>query len=114
MITQKGDALLGYTLNEWSKLEERILELSRKSDIMRRFRRSFIGNSQECSFDKQGRVLIPPTLRESAHLEKEIVLLGDLDHFEIWNKENWEQEEQAVQNQMQSVEVRNEFAQIGL
>lgn len=114
MITQKGDALLGFTFNEWSQLEERILELSRKSDIMRRFRRSFIGNAQECTFDKQGRVLIPPTLRESAHLEKEIVLVGDLDHFEIWRKDKWDQEDQALKTDLQSVEVRNEIAQLGL
>ncbi|MBI5062796.1 MAG: division/cell wall cluster transcriptional repressor MraZ [Desulfatitalea sp.] len=114
MITQKDNALYGYTLSEWSKLEERILELSKKSDIMRRFRRSFVGKAQECPFDKQGRVLIPPTLREGAHLEKEIVLVGDLDHFEIWRKDNWELENKALENDMQSVEVRNEIAQLGL
>jgi MraZ protein len=114
MITQKGDTLLGFTFNEWSQLEERILELSKKSDIMRRFRRSFIGNAQECTFDKQGRVLIPPTLRESAHLEKEIVLVGDLDHFEIWSKDKWNQEDQTLKNDIQSPEVRNELAQLGL
>ncbi len=113
VLTRKSNIINGYSLNEWNILEQRLLEMSKKSDAMRRIRRSFIGNAHECPFDKQGRVLIPPMLREAANLEKEIVLVGDLDHFEIWRKDTWEQEQQTVQN-MQDPEVLNEIAQLGL
>ena len=113
-LTRMDNIIYGYSLNEWSKVEGRILEMTTKSANIRRFRRSFIGNAQDCQFDKQGRVLIPPMLRDAAKLEKEIVLVGDLDHFEIWRKDNWDLEEQALLNDMQSVEVRNEIAQLGI
>jgi MraZ protein len=104
----------GYTLSEWTKVEERILSKSNTSDIVRRFRTIFVGSAQECTFDKQGRVLIPPALREFASLDKEIILVGDLNHFEIWSKENWALANKAMADDMQKVEVRNEIAQLGI
>ena len=39
--------------------------------------------------DKSGRVLIPVPLRNHAKLDKEILLVGQLNKFEIWNSEIW-------------------------
>ncbi|MCK7506151.1 MAG: division/cell wall cluster transcriptional repressor MraZ [Desulfobacterales bacterium] len=85
MVSRMDNCLLAYPFAEWHKLEERILQLAEKSDIMRRFRRMFIGGAFECLCDKQDRILIPPTLRQYAGLNKDIVLVGVLDHFEIWS-----------------------------
>ncbi|MFZ1986438.1 MAG: division/cell wall cluster transcriptional repressor MraZ [Desulfatitalea sp.] len=114
MLTQWDKSVYGYTLSEWSKVEERILSMSDKSDTVRRFRRFFVGSAQECPFDRQGRVLIPPALRKYASLDKEIVLVGDLNHFEIWSKDNWELANKAIEDDMQKLEVRNEIAQLGI
>ncbi len=114
MITRMDKGLVAYAQNEWSKIENRILALAEKSEAMRRFRRVFIGNAHECPCDKQGRVLIPPSLRSYAELEKEIVLVGVLDHFEIWSQENWDKENEAMELDLQQVEVRTEIAKLGL
>lgn len=114
MITRMDKSLFAYALDEWSKIEDRILSLAEKSDAMRRFRRVFIGGAFECSCDKQARVLIPPSLREYAQLEKEIVLVGVLDHFEIWARDHWEAENQLMEQDMQREEVRNEISRLGL
>lgn len=114
MITRMDNSLFAYTLNEWSKVENRILALAEKSDYMRRFRRVFVGGAFECNCDKQGRVLIPPTLRNYAKLEKEIVLVGVLEHFEIWSKENWENENEAMEKDLLKEDVRNEISRLGL
>ena len=114
MITRMDGGLVVYTLNEWGKIENRILALAEKSDAMRRFRRVFVGGAFECSYDKQGRVLVPPSLREYAKLEKEIILVGVLDHFEVWAHDNWEKENQRMEIDMQNEEVRNEISRLGL
>jgi MraZ protein len=81
---------------------------------MRRFRRVFVGGAFDCPCDKQDRILIPPTLRKYGALDKEIVMVGVLDHFEIWSRENWEQENMTMDEDMQKEEVRNEIAKLGL
>jgi MraZ protein len=114
MISTMDGALTCYTLEEWRKIEERVLNLSSKSENMRRFRRIFIGGAHECLLDKQGRILIPPSLRQQAGLEKEVVLVGVLDHFEVWAKENWAQEDQKLKKDLKSEDLRNEVAELGL
>jgi MraZ protein len=114
MITRMDGGLFAYALDEWGRIEKKILDLAEKSDAMRRFRRVFVGGAFECGCDKQGRVLIPPTLRDYANLEKEIIIVGALDHFEIWSKDNWEKENQLMESDMQKEEVRNEISRLGL
>jgi len=114
MITRMDQCLYAYSVNEWSKILDRIMDLAEKSDHMRRFRRVFVGGAFECNCDKQNRVLIPPTLRDYAALAKEIVLVGVLDHFEVWSKDNWEKENETMENDMLKEEVRNEISRLGL
>jgi len=114
MVSKIDEALVAYTFEEWDKLEERILNLAAKSENMRRFRRFFIGGAFECLCDRQGRILIPQSLRQYAGLEKEIVLVGVLDHFEIWSKKNWEKEEEAFRKDIKNEDMRNEVAALGL
>ena len=114
MISRMDSGLVAYTHTEWRKIETRILSLAEKSDNMRRFRRVFIGGAFECPCDKQGRILIPPMLRQYAELSREIVLVGVLDHFEIWSREKWEKENLHMEKDMKKEEVRNEIAKLGL
>lgn len=114
MITRMDQCLYAYTLSGWGKVEERIMAQAEKSDHMRRFRRVFVGGAFECVCDKQGRVLVPPILRDYAGFEKEIVLVGVLDHFEIWSREKWDQENSLMESSMQQEEVRNEISKLGL
>ena len=79
MITCMDSCLFAYTHDQWGKLEQRILHLPEKSEAMRRFQRVFIGGAHDCRCDAQGRVLIPPFLKQYSGLEKEIVLVGVLD-----------------------------------
>jgi MraZ protein len=114
MVSRMDKGLVAFTLKEWEKIESRILALAEKSENMRRFRRVFIGGAFECNCDKQDRILIPPTLREYAGLGKEIVLVGVLDHFEIWSRENWDKENTAMEKDIKREDVRNEIAKLGI
>lgn len=114
IVSKMDGALFCYTFEEWHKIEQRILNLAEKSDNMRRFRRVFIGGAFECPLDKQGRILIPPSLRQYSELSKEVVLVGVLDHFEIWARENWLQEDGKFQSDLKNGDMRNEVAALGL
>ncbi len=114
MISRMDRCLVAFPMSSWIRLEERILKLAEKSEVMRRFRRVFIGGAHECLCDKQDRLLIPPSLRQYAGLNKEIVLVGVLDHFEIWSRENYENEELMLANDLKDPEARNEIAKLGI
>ena len=114
IVTRLDKALFAYTFDQWSKIESRVLSMAETSEYMRRFRRVFIGGASDCNCDKQGRILIPPVLRQYAELEKEIVLVGQIVHFEIWSKENYELEVVQMEKDMKKEAVSNEIAKLGL
>ncbi len=114
MVTQLDGCLKAYTLDEWSRVEHRILNMPIKNESMRRFRRVFIGDAASCPCDKQGRVLIPPALRQYVEIERDIALVGVLDHFEIWARHHWDQQHTALEEDMKQEDVRNEIAKLGL
>ncbi len=114
MVSRMDGCLVAYAIEEWRRIETRILQMAQKSEKMRRFRRVFIGGAFECASDKQERILIPPLLREYAGLQKDVVLVGVLDHFEIWSREKWEKENLNLEKDMKQEEVRNEIASLGL
>ena len=114
MVSRMDGCLVAYPMEEWRRIETRIQQLAQKSASMRRFRRVFIGGAFDCTCDKQERILIPSLLREYACLQKDIVLVGVLDHFEIWSREKWDQENFNLEEDLKQEEVRNEIAGLGL
>ena len=112
VISNKDGCLYAYSFSEWEKVEHKIL--SAKTNTMADFRRFFLGNSCECRCDKQGRILIPKNLREYANLEKDIVLVGNLDRFEIWDKIQWTKINKVIEEKLKNEEVRAEIASFGL
>jgi len=114
VISRMDGTLYAYTLEEWKRVENKILSLAEKSESMRRFRRIFIGGAFECFCDKQDRILVPPALRQYARLEKDIVLVGALDHFEIWSVESWNVEIDQLEKDSKKEDVRNEIAKLGI
>ena len=111
-ISNMNDCIYAYTSSEWEKVENRIL--SAKSANMAGLRRFFLGNSCECLCDKQDRILIPQSLREYAGLKKEIILVGNLERFEIWDRERWETAEKRMEEELNNKEVMEDIASLGL
>lgn len=81
--------LLLYPLNEWEDVEAKLLKLSSMNPHERRVQRLLLGHASECKLDNAGRTLIAPTLRSHAKLKKNIMLVGQLNKFEIWDEEVW-------------------------
>lgn len=112
MVSNKDDCLYAYSFSEWEKVENKIL--STKTNAMADFRRFFLGNSCECMCDRQDRILIPKSLRKYANLEKEIVLVGNLDRFEIWDRNQWDKINKEMELKLKKEEVKEEIASLGL
>lgn len=83
------NALHGYTLESWQRLESRIERLSPLEASVQAFQRFYISGGQVVELDSQGRVLVPAGLRKFAGLEADVVVVGLGDKFEIWSAEVW-------------------------
>ena len=114
MVSRRDYCVVAYTMEKWRQLETKISSLPKSSAFMRRFKRIFIGGAAKCTCDKQDRILIPSPLRNYAELDKDIVLVGALDCFEIWSRENWDKEALSLEDDMQNEEVRKEIEELGI
>lgn len=84
------NCLCAYPIDEWNKLIEKVKGMPQTSDAVKYYRRRVIGSAVECEIDRQGRVLIPSALRMDAHLNDEVVLVGQGHKIEIWDKKEYE------------------------
>jgi MraZ protein len=82
-----------YPLPAWEKLEIKLSELSAFKKLSVKIKRFLIGYATECEMDAQGRLLLPEKLRKFANLDKKVVLVGNLNRFEVWNEDAWNKEE---------------------
>ncbi|MCF0121839.1 MAG: division/cell wall cluster transcriptional repressor MraZ [Lachnospiraceae bacterium] len=90
VLTKGLDGCLSlYPQNEWRIFEKKLRDLPLISRNARIFTRFFVASATPCTFDKQGRILIPEILREYANLEKNVVLTGNINRIEIWSKRKW-------------------------
>lgn len=97
MVTNHLNCLWAFAKDDWRSIEEKAASLSLMDGAVNTYRRYFISGAQECPI-KQGRITIPPDLREIAGLDKEVVLVGELKLFEIWDRQSWEEEFQRARS----------------
>lgn len=94
-IDIKQPCLLLYPLPEWEEIEQKLSRLSSMNPAERRLQRLLLGYAMEGEMDKNGRFLLSAPLRQHANLGKDIMLVGQLNKFEIWSTEAWNQQVQA-------------------
>ncbi|TCJ97884.1 MraZ protein [Volucribacter psittacicida] len=82
--------LLLYPLNEWLDVEKKLLALSNFNPTERSIQRVMLGHATECELDSAGRILLSAPLRQRVKLEKSIMLVGQLNKFEIWSELEWQ------------------------
>lgn len=73
----------------WLQLEERLRAKPQFDQRVMRFQNFYVASAHECVLDKQGRILLPPTLREYAGLTRDVVFTSALEKFRIWDREQW-------------------------
>ncbi len=91
-VVTKGldGCLFVYDEKEWAAFEEKLKSLPITNKDARAFVRFFLAGAACVEVDKQGRILLPGSLREFAGLAKDVVLIGVGSRIEVWSKERWE------------------------
>lgn len=112
IITNLDRCLVAYPYEEWRSVEEKIGSLSMIKKEVKAFQRLFISGATECPIDKLGRVLLPPTLRNYASLERDVVLAGMGKMVEIWSRERWVEEIKRAEENFEG--IRETLASLGI
>jgi MraZ protein len=98
VITRGIDRCLAvFPMVEWEQLAQQVSDLPMTDRRARAFRRLLFANASDVFPDKQGRVLIPPRLREYANLDGEVVIAGLNTYIEVWSTEAWDEEREQVE-----------------
>jgi MraZ protein len=79
-----------YPMRAWEDLEAKIAAMPQFEPNVVAFRRMYLSAAVECELDKQGRILVPPSLREHGELDKEVVWAGMGRTAELWSRERWQ------------------------
>ena len=112
IITNFDQCLWAYPVPEWAELEKKVGALPQFMDEVKALQRVFISAATECPIDKQGRILIPPSLREYAAIDREVVVVGMTRRFELWARERWDVVFTSAQQRLEGLGAK--LADLGL
>jgi len=92
-VITKGQerCLYVFPMEQWGHEVERVRSLPRTNRRNRNFARAFFAGAAEVTPDRNGRIAIPPGLREYAELDKDVAVVGVAERIEIWSVPVWEQ-----------------------
>ena len=104
VTVDKDRCLLVYPQHEWEVIEEKLASLPSQHKQSRLLQRLMIGHATETDLDSQGRIMLPPILRDYAGLDKKCVLIGQGKKFEIWDDASWTENQQVWLDEAESDE----------
>jgi MraZ protein len=90
VVTLLDQCLAAYSPGEWARLEAQLAALPAFSKPVKALTRLLASRAADCEIDVQGRILLPPSLRQAAGLGRDAVVVGVLNRFEVWSPESWD------------------------
>lgn len=112
-ITRGFDrCLMGFTHEKWEQLAQQVSELAIGQTQARNLRRLLFASAAETTLDRQGRILVPQTLREYAGLAEQVVIAGLNTYFEIWSGNRWNAVMEEIDEQ--GSELAEQLAALGI
>ncbi len=106
------NCLFLYTKVEWKKLADKLATLPFSQSKARAFSRLMLAGAMDVKIDKQGRVMLPEYLRNSAGLKKNIVVAGLYNRLELWDQKNWEV--YKLKSEKESSEIAEGMFELGI
>ena len=93
LTLESPQCLLIYPENNWFIIRDKIQNLATSSHpLVKSYQRLVLGYAETVEVDKAGRVLLPSSLKNLVKLDKDVVLVGLGNRFELWDKANWDME----------------------
>jgi len=107
VVTRGMDGCLyAYSVDDWQRLAERIRGLDPLSLQSRMMQRHFFSGAVRADLDKQGRMVLPVGLLQSAGISREVTVAGVYDHLEIWDRAKWRAHLHEVEGSAEDVAER--------
>lgn len=97
-----------YTAEAYEKEAESFIAQRPARQMSRRLQRGFFGRSLDVELDGQGRILLPPLLRQHGSLEGSVLIVGRGECLELWNPNRWEAEEKEIDAAYEAVDKATE------
>jgi MraZ protein len=88
-VNRDGECLVIYPAVDWEPVQSEIMKMPAFSKDVEILRRVMVGFASDQKIDGHGRVLIPPELREFAQIERNAMLIGQGNRFELWQEARW-------------------------
>jgi len=101
-----------YPVDTWEPWAARVSALPLTDPQARNFQRLMLGGAADAVPDRQGRINLPPYLRQYANLDSQVVIVGLYDHCEIWNAERWRALQESNENDPEGRAAQ--FASLGI
>jgi len=92
----RDNYLLVYPRPHWEIYQETLESWSTFDPDVQMVKRMILGSATDIKMDGSGRILLSPVLRRHAGLEKQVVLIGQNQKFELWNQSTWDQAREAM------------------
>ena len=89
VTVDRDKCLLIYPMPDWEEIERKLMRLPSLEPRSRRLQRLMVGHATEVELDGHGRILLPPNLREFGSLVRDATLIGQGQHFELWDEARW-------------------------
>lgn len=104
IVTRGMDGCLAiYTEEQWTIIYQQLLKLPMTKKNARDYVRKLSGKAKRCEFDELGRILLPSNLIQHAKLEKACMIVGVVNHIEIWDKARYEMEDEATDESFEEI-----------
>jgi MraZ protein len=114
VTVDKDYCLLVYPFPDWEDIEQKLVALPSFDKQARRLQRLMVGYATEIEMDGSGRILLPRELREFAGLDKQAILRGQGNKFELWDEESWNEKRDAWLNDEDDMDLSSKLETLSL
>jgi MraZ protein len=112
LTTALDPCLHAYPVREWEALETALGKRNPMEPGVKTLMRLYVASAQECPLDKMGRILVPPSLRAHAALEKDVVWVGMVKVIELWSRSGWAKAQEDARAAADSADVARVLSEL--